>query len=75
MSRPRGDPARIYQAQRYGIFRRLVDEQRVAEAAAERWITAWEQHAEAIGLHRGTVGYWDRGWEWMAEQRSEGGGG
>jgi hypothetical protein len=37
MSR-RGDPERIYQAQRAGIFMRLVSAERLDELDAEHWI-------------------------------------
>lgn len=66
----RGDPERIYQAQRAGILGRLTQSERVSAQDAERWISAWERHAEAIGLHRGVLGFWDSGWEWIAEQRA-----
>lgn len=65
----RGDPQRIYQAQRAGIFARLTEQERVNAEAAERWIAAWERHAEAIGLHHGVVGFWSYGWDWIAERR------
>jgi hypothetical protein len=64
----RGDPERIYQAQRLGIYRRLVDEQRVNELDAEHLIARWEREAEASGRTRDEH-YWTDGWEWIAEQR------
>jgi hypothetical protein len=42
-----GDPERIYQAQRAGIFGRLTKNGRVDELDAEHWISRWERHAEA----------------------------
>jgi hypothetical protein len=69
----RGDPERIYQAQRAGILARLTQQERVNPQAAERWVVAWEGHAEEIGLYRAVVGFWDLGWEWIASSRGEGG--
>jgi hypothetical protein len=48
----RGDPQRIYQAQRRGIFRRLVDEQRVSKLGAEHLIAWREREAKASGRRR-----------------------
>jgi hypothetical protein len=59
---------RIYQAQRAGIFRRLVDEDRLAELDAEQWLSQWEREAEANGPARGSQGYWDAASRWIAEQ-------
>jgi hypothetical protein len=36
---------------------------------AEHWISRWEHHAEAEGIERTAVGFWDQGWQWIAEQR------
>lgn len=65
----RGDPERIYQAQRAGVLMRLTQGEHVNAQVAERWIAAWERHAETFGLHRGVVGFWDHGWAWITEQR------
>jgi hypothetical protein len=65
----RGDPARIYQAQRAGIFRRLVTAERLDQLDAEHWISRWEREAEANGPTRGSQGYWDAAWEWITENR------
>jgi hypothetical protein len=45
----RGNPERIYQAQRAGIFSRLVTSGRVNELDAEHWISPWERETEASG--------------------------
>ncbi len=66
----RGDPERIYQAQRAGIFARLVQNERVDELDAEHWIARWEREAEATGRKRGSPGYWDDGWRWAAGERA-----
>jgi hypothetical protein len=66
----RGDPERIYQAQRAGIFGRLTQSERVNALQAEDWISRWETHAEAERVSRTTVGFWDQAWEWIAQQRA-----
>lgn len=68
----RGDPERIYQAQRAGVFRRLVDAERLSEQEAERLIAGWEHKASIEGLERGGYVYWELGWDWIAEQRGAG---
>ena len=65
----RGDPERIYQAQRAGIFRRLVDAERLDKLDAEHWIARRERKAEDIGRPRGSTGYWDEGWRWIEGER------
>jgi hypothetical protein len=65
----RGDPERIYQAQRAGIFRRLVDAERANELDAEHWISRWEREAEASGQPRGGHVFWADAWAWIAENR------
>jgi hypothetical protein len=44
----RGDPQKIYQAQRAGVFMRLVQSERLDQLDAEHWISRWEREAEAI---------------------------
>ena len=70
MSR-RGDPERIYEAQRAGIYARLTQSERVELLEAEHWIARWERHAEATGRARGSQGYWTDAWAWIAESRSQ----
>ena len=65
----RGDPERIYQAQRAGIFARLVREARLDRFDAEQWIVAWEVEAEAAGIARRSPGFWDEGWHWIQAMR------
>jgi hypothetical protein len=65
----RGDPERIYLAQRAGIFMRLVSYERLDRFDAEHWITALEREAEATGRERGSTGYRDEGWRWISGQR------
>jgi len=52
----RGDPDRIYQAQRAGVSMRLVTAEWLAKLAAENRISRWERKAEAIGRPRGSRG-------------------
>jgi predicted RNA-binding Zn ribbon-like protein len=66
----RGDPERIYQAQRAGIFMRLVSEARLDRFDAEHWIARWEREAEATGRERGSTGFWDDAWRWIEDERS-----
>jgi hypothetical protein len=67
----RGDPARIYLAQRTGIFRRLVDAERVDELEAEHLLARWERTAEGEGIEeRNGHAYWNLAWRWIAEQRA-----
>ncbi len=66
----RGDPERIYHAQRAGIFARLTQNERVNELDAEHWISRWEREAEATGRERGSQGFWDDGWNWIAAHRN-----
>ena len=61
-------PERIYHAHRAGIFRRLVDAERVNELDAEHWISRWEREAEASG-HGRDDHYWSDAWDWIAEGR------
>lgn len=65
----RGDPERIYQAQRAGIFARLTQNERLDQLDAEHWIGRWERHAEANRPARGSHGYWAAGWQWITENR------
>jgi hypothetical protein len=64
----RGDPQKIYQAQRAGVFMRLVQSERLDQLDAEHWISRWEREAEAISRERGT-GFWGDAWDWIAENR------
>jgi hypothetical protein len=57
----RGDPGRIYQAQRAGVLMRLTRSERVSELEAEHLIARWEREAEATDRKRGSPGYWEDG--------------
>ena len=65
----RGDPEKIYAAQRAGIFMRLVSHEKLDRLDAEHWIARWERVAEAIGRTRGSPSYWDDAWHWIEDQR------
>jgi hypothetical protein len=67
--RPRGDPVRIYGAQRAGIQRRLVEALGMTEERAEALIVAWEREAEQRGVPKLANGYWAVAEEWIADQR------
>jgi hypothetical protein len=66
----RRDPEKIYRAQRTGIFRRLVDAERLDELDAEHWIARWERVAEELELRRGSHEYWDEGIRWIEGNRA-----
>jgi hypothetical protein len=67
----RGDPERIYQAQRAGLFMRLVSSGRLDKFDAEHWLARWERQAEVNGPAVGSQGYWDTAWRWIAENREK----
>lgn len=68
----RGDPERVYDSQRVGIVARLTQQTGVDGRDAEQWVNRWEREAERRGLSRSMIGFWDQGWEWIAEQRRTG---
>jgi hypothetical protein len=57
----RGDPERIYQAQRAGLRSRIRDQWRQSDPRADELLNAWEYEASARGLKRGEPTYWDQG--------------
>lgn len=65
----RGDPERIYQAHRAGVFARLTQNELVDEIDAEHWISRWERHVESEGLAPTIVGFGAAARDWIAEQR------
>ena len=67
MSR-RGDPARIFAAQRAGVRARLTGTGMQPETA-DRWLDAWV--LEAAGRELPKDGrYWQAGWDWIAAERA-----
>jgi hypothetical protein len=67
MSR-RGDPERIFQAQRAGVRARLTGTGMQPETA-DRWLDAWV--LEATGLELPKDGrYWQAAWDWIAAERA-----
>lgn len=66
----RGDPEPGYEAQRAGLFNRLVDEERIGLLDAEYWLRAWEAKTDEIGRPRDSMDYWDEGWRWITGERA-----
>jgi hypothetical protein len=48
----RGDPERIYQAQRAGFLGRMVASHRLPQSRTERIIDALKDECEALGIER-----------------------
>ena len=61
----RGDPERIYQAQRAGIRQRIVRNWRQSEDTADALLLQWEIEAPTHGLRRGDPRYWDEAAAWI----------
>jgi hypothetical protein len=57
-----------YLTQRVGVVRRLLDAD-VPPAAAERWVTAWEEEAQRRGLDPADGDWWRPAWGWIAQDR------
>ncbi len=66
----RGNPEKIYHAQRAGMFTRLVSGARLDKDVAEDWIARWEREAKDIGWPRTSSRFWDEGWDWIERERS-----
>lgn len=66
----RGDPRLIYQAQRTGIFRRLIDAERFDELEAGHWLAAWERHVAEAELVLDGGAFWDEGLRWILTERA-----
>jgi hypothetical protein len=66
----RGKQEAIYQAQRAGVFHRLVDNERLSQVEAGEWIARWEHEAEISGTKRGSRMYWALAWDWIEGQRN-----
>jgi hypothetical protein len=64
----RGDPEKIYLAQRRDLHAPRVG-RTAGQLDAEDWITRWEREAEANGPAVGSQGYWDAAWRWIEVQR------
>jgi hypothetical protein len=61
----------IYAAGREGLRRRLIDDRRVPEKAAEDWLVAWETEAVRQGLQP-SPDYWQHGSHWILSRLAEG---
>lgn len=64
-----GDPRLMYEAQKAGLHRRLVDANDIDELEASHWIEQWEHHAGAAGVAKGGDEFWDMGWQWIRAER------
>ena len=64
----RGDPERIFEAQRAGLRARLSGTGMRSETA-DRWLDAWVLEATGRGLVKDGA-YWQAGWDWIAEERA-----
>jgi hypothetical protein len=65
----RADPVRLYEAQRAGMIRRLVEAFGYTDQRAEVLVRGWEREAERCGVRPLEAGYWTTGETWMLEQR------
>jgi hypothetical protein len=66
----RGDPERIFQAQRTGLRNRIRDVWRVSQELADAYLDEWLLEAERRGLTRTEPTYWDDAAAWINEQIS-----
>jgi hypothetical protein len=66
----RGDPERIFQAQRTGLRNRIRDVWRVSQELADAYLDEWLLEAERRGLTRTEPMYWDDAAAWINEQIS-----
>jgi hypothetical protein len=58
----------IYDARRTSVRDRLVDDERVTPARAERFLAAWEAEADRGGENRDSPDYWRDGARWIFAQ-------
>lgn len=66
----RGYQKANYQAQRAGLFHRLVKNGRLSQVEAEDLIARWEREADISGTKRGSRMYWAIAWDWIEGQRN-----
>jgi hypothetical protein len=64
----RGDPERIFEAQRAGVRARLTGTGMQGETA-DRWLDAWPIVAAARWQARDGE-YWQAAWDWIAVERA-----
>jgi hypothetical protein len=69
MSR-RGDPERIFDAQRQGVRARLTGTDRIQPETADRWLEAWVLEAATRDLAKDGV-YWNAGFDWVIAERGQ----
>jgi len=65
----RGDPERIFGAQRAGVRARLIDSDRMQPDTADRWLDAWAIEAATRDLPPDRS-YWDAAYDWIAQERA-----
>ena len=65
----RGDPERIFEAQRQGVRARLISTVRMQTEVADRWLDAWVLDATMRGLPRDGC-FWDASSQWIAAERA-----
>jgi hypothetical protein len=65
----RGDPERIFEAQRQGVRARLIGTDRMQAETADRWLDAWILEAATRDLPRDGA-YWNAAYEWMTAERA-----
>lgn len=64
----RADPDRIHRARRAAVRNRMVDEFRLSQDAADRWVSAWEERCAVAGIDRASPDYWMDAAGWILEQ-------
>ncbi len=62
----RGDPERIYAAQRAGVVARMGHRRGLERA--EALVAEWETEAAWRGIGRGSRGFWSEAERWLADQ-------
>jgi hypothetical protein len=66
----RGDPERIFEAQKAGVRNRLIGNG-MQQETADRWLDAWVLEATGLGLPKYGA-YWQAGWDWIVAERATG---
>jgi hypothetical protein len=68
LTRPRGDPLRIFPSQRAGLFIRLPSEGGLSTSSADRWLDVWVEKPRAEHRDAKTSGFWDGAYERCIER-------
>lgn len=64
----RGDPQRIFQAQRTGLRNRVRDDWHMSEELADAMLDEWDLQAASRGLSKRDPRYWDDAVRWIEER-------